>query len=407
VGRKRVFQIGLTVFVAGSALCAIAPDLGWLVVFRVLQAVGGSMLAPVAMAILSTTYPEPAAQARALGVWGGVTGLSLAVGPVAGGALVGSGLGWRWIFAINIPIGLIAVAVAALVVTETKAAKARRPDPVGQLLVMVLLVGLTYAVIEGGHAGWTTPAVITGFVVAVAALVGIAVYEPRRDDPMLELRFFRSVPFSGANVIAVASFAAVSSFLFLNSFYLQQGRGFSALQAGLLITPLALGSLIYGPVNGRILARWGARPCLVVAGITFTAGGLMLTGVGQSTPLWWLLIAYALFGLGNAAVSAPITRTAVAGMPRGQAGLAAGVSAATRQVGATIGVAIAGVTLGADTGALRGAGLATATHTGWWLAAGYGALTLVLAIVTTTRWAARSATAAAEPVGDVVPVRAG
>ncbi len=396
-GRKRVFMIGLTVFVAGSALCAIAPGLGWLVAFRVLQAVGGSMLNPVAMAILSTTFPEPAARARAIGVWAGVTGLALAVGPIAGGALVASSLGWRWIFAINIPIGLIAFVVTALVVAESKTDRARKADPVGQVLVMTLLAGLTYAIIEGGRMGWMAPAVLTGFILTAGAIAGIVIYEPRRADPMLNLRFFRSVPFSGASVIAVAAFAVLSSFLFLNSLYLQQARHFSALHAGLLITPLAAVSLIYGPINGRILARYGSRPCFVTAGIAEVAAGLMLTHVSDGTPVWWLLIAYALLGLGNIAAGAPITHTAVAGMPRAQAGLAAGVSSAARQVGATLGVAIASVTLGASAAST---GLAIATRTGWWLVVGYGALMLMLGLLITTRWAAGTAAAVAEaPAG--------
>ncbi len=394
IGRKRVFMVGLAIFVAGSALCAIAPDLGWLVAFRVLQAVGGSMLNPVAMAILSTTFPDSAARARAIGVWAGVTGLALAVGPIAGGALVSSSLGWRWIFFINIPIGLIAIVVTALAVTETKAARARKVDPVGQLLVVLLLVGMTYAVIEGGRIGWTSSGVLAGFILAVLAIAGIGIYEPRRTDPMLHLGFFRSVPFSGANLIAVASFAILGSFLFLNSLYLQQGRNFSALHAGLLITPVAVVSLVYGPINGRILARWGSRPCLVTAGIAYVSAGIMLTTVSVTTPTWPLLIAYALLGLGNVAVGGPITHTAVAGMPRAQAALAAGVSSATRQVGATLGVAIASVTLGAYAASSgHGAALAAATHTGWWLIVGYGALTLALGLLITTRWAVGTAAA--------------
>src|ERR1700761_3777963 len=251
LGRKRTFTLGLGLFVVGSGLCAIAPSLGWLVVFRVIQAIGGSAMNPVAMAIITTTFPESAARARAIGVWAGVTGLALAVGPIAGGALVSSSLGWRWIFAINIPIGLLNIAVATLAVKESRAPRARRADPVGQLLVMALLIGLTYAIIEGGKSGWTAPSVLAGFAVAGAAVAGICLYEPRRAEPMLELRLFRSAQFSGSNLTAIAAFAILGSFLFLNSLYLQQGRGYSALHAGLLITPLAVVSIVYGPVNGR------------------------------------------------------------------------------------------------------------------------------------------------------------
>jgi EmrB/QacA subfamily drug resistance transporter len=407
-GRKRTFAFGLGLFVVGSGLCAIAPSLGWLVVFRVIQAIGGSSMNPVAMAIITTTFPESGARARAIGVWAGVTGLALAVGPIAGGALVSSSLGWRWIFAINIPIGLVNILVASFAVKESRGPRARRADPVGQLLVMALLIGLTYAIIEGGKSGWTAPGVITGFAVAVAAVIGIRLYEPRRADPMLELRLFRSVPFTGANLIAIAAFAILGSFLFLNSLYLQQGLGYSALHAGLMITPLAVVSVIYGPVNGRILARFGARPCLAVAAVAYVIAGLMLTRVSGTTPTWWLLVAYALVGLGNSGVGAPITHTALGGIPRSQVGLASGMNSATRQVGTTLGVAIASVTLGAYASG-TGTGLAHATHAGWWLVTGYGVLVLALGLATTTRWAERTATAVAaswaspDPAAPAVP----
>jgi EmrB/QacA subfamily drug resistance transporter len=407
IGCKRVFLIGLCVFVVGSALCAFAPSLGWLIAFRVLQAIGGSMLNPVAMAILSAAYPQRAERARAIGVWAGATGIALAVGPILGGALVDSTLGWRWIFAINIPIGIVAIVVAAVAVAESKAARARRFDPLAQLLVVVLLTGLTYGIIEGGRDGWGTPSVIVGLAAAVSALVGILLYEPRRRDPMLQLAFFRSIPFSGANLIAVAAFALLSSFLFLNSLYLQQGRGFTALQAGLMIVPLAVVSLVYGPINGRILARWGSRPCLIVAGVSYTAAAFMLVNISAHSLVWWLLVAYALFGLGGAAVGAPITHTAVAGMPPSQAGLAAGVSSTTRQIGSTLGVAIASVILGANVAGNSPSALIQSMHAGWWLNVGYGLFALLLGILTTTPWARRTATTVAVAVAeDLAPTPA-
>src|SRR3954453_19261054 len=148
LGRRRVFQVGLTLFTVGSLLCSIAPSLGWLVAFRAVQAIGGSMLNPVAMSIITNTFTEPRERARAIGVWGGVVGISLALGPVLGGALVAS-LGWRSIFWINIPVGVAAVVLTAVFVPESRAARARRVDPVGQLLVLLVLATLTYAIIEG------------------------------------------------------------------------------------------------------------------------------------------------------------------------------------------------------------------------------------------------------------------
>src|SRR5690242_3889659 len=234
LGRRRVFQTGLLVFTVGSLLCSVAPSLGWLVVFRMVQAVGGSMLNPVAMSIITNTFTDPAERARAIGVWGGVVGISMAAGPIVGGALVGS-VGWRAIFWINIPVGLAALALTALFVPESKAPRPRRPDPVGQLIVIVALASLTYAIIEGPTFGWGSPKILGFFCLAAIAVVALVGYEPRREEPLIDLRFFRSAPFAGATVIAVSAFAALGGYLFLNTLYLQDSRHYSALHAGLLM----------------------------------------------------------------------------------------------------------------------------------------------------------------------------
>ncbi|WP_406567796.1 DHA2 family efflux MFS transporter permease subunit [Actinoallomurus soli] len=389
-GRKLVFRIGLSTFVLGSALCAVAPDLGFLVGARVIQGVGGSMLNPVAMAIIANVFSDRAERARAIGVWAGVTGLSLAIGPIVGGALVGSSLGWRWIFVINVPIGLAAIVVATKVIPESKAARPRKVDVGGQALIALMLAALVFGVIEGPKLGWGSPAIITTLAVALLALIGFIAYESRATEPLLDLRFFRSIPFSAANLIAVFSFASLGSFLYVNSIYLQDARGYGPLKTGLLMVPLAIVSVLWGPRNGKILGRFGARIPFVIAGVAVTAASVILAQVTLTIPIVWLLIAYALIGLGNSSSSGPITQLAVAGMPPEQAGVAAGVSATTRQIGQTIGVAIAGVTLASVTAGSR-AQLATATHTGWILMGAYGLAVLALGLVGTTGHAKRTA----------------
>jgi len=390
-GRKRVFRIGLAVFIMGSGLCAVAPNLGALVAFRALQALGGSMLNPVAMAIISNVFQDRAARARAIGVWAGVTGLALGLGPVVGGALVSSPLGWRWIFAINIPIGLIAMLLAQRVVPESKVERPRRFDPVGQLFVAGMLASLTYGIIEGPRLGWGSPADAAIFGLAAICLIGILVYEPRRAEPLLELRFFRSIPFAAANVIAIVAFAGIGSFLYLNSIYLQDARGYSAFDTGLLTLPVSVVSVIWGPLNGHVLARFGSRVPFVLAGVAFIVAGVMLATVTPGTSIGWLLVAYAAMGFANSAVGTPITHTAVAGMPPAQAGVAAGVNSTTRQFGQTIGVAVAGVTLGSAPVAEHVPQLAAATHPGWWLIAGYGCAIVALGYVSTTSFAKETA----------------
>jgi EmrB/QacA subfamily drug resistance transporter len=390
-GRKRVFRIGLAVFTVASLLCAVAPNAGALIAFRMIQALGGSMLNPVAMSIISNVFPERAERAKAIGVWAGVTGMALALGPVVGGALVSSPLGWRWIFVINIPIGLIAMYVTQRVVPESKAEHPRRFDPLGQLFVVTLLASLTYGIIEGPRLGWTSLETIAIFALALAALAGILIYEPRRYEPLLELRFYRSIPFAAANAIAIVAFAALGSFLYLNSIYLQDARGFSALTTGLLMLPLAIVSLIWGPLNGHLLARVGARIPFVLAGAGFVVSGIILALTTTSTPIVVLLLAYAAMGFANAAVGTPITHTTVSGWPPAQAGVAAGINSTVRQVGQTIGIAIAGATLAATPITLHEPQLVSATHTGWWLVAGYGVAVVILGIIGTTSFAKETA----------------
>src|SRR5262245_37983959 len=195
VGRRRTFQTGLGLFTIGSLLCSLAPSLAALVAFRIVQAVGGSMLNPVALSIITNTFTERRERARAIGVWGGVAGLAFALGPVVGGVLTDA-VGWRSIFWINVPVALIAIVLTWRFVPESRAQRPRRIDPVGQLLVIVILGGVTYAIIEAPQRGWLSVPVMGCFVLAVAALAALLWYEPRREDPLIELRFFRSVPFS-------------------------------------------------------------------------------------------------------------------------------------------------------------------------------------------------------------------
>src|ERR1700678_3227240 len=278
VGRRRTFQAGLALFTLGSLLCSIAPGLGWLVAFRMLQAVGGSVLNPVAMSIISNTFTEPAERARAIGVWGGGFGLSMAMGPVLGGALVDA-VGWRGVFWVNIPVGIAALVLTALFVPESKAARPRRPDPVGQLLVIAMLASLTYAVIEGPAYGWGSVRILSFFAVAVIALAVFLGYEPRRREPLVDLRFFRSLPFSGATLIAVSAMGALGGFLFLNTLYLQEVRGYRPLIAGLFLLPMAAAMAVGAPLGGRMGARRGARRPLLVAGAGLMAAGVLLTVV--------------------------------------------------------------------------------------------------------------------------------
>ena len=394
IGRRRTFQTGLTLFGLGSLLCSVAPNAGCLIAFRMVQAVGGSMLNPVAMSIISNTFTDGRERAKAIGVWGGVVGLSMALGPLVGGALVESA-GWRSIFWINVPVCLAAIILAARFVPESRSPRPRRLDPVGQLLVIVLFAGLTYGIIEGPGYGWASPQIIGCFTLAVLAAIGLALYEPRRRDPLLDPRFFRSFPFSGTTVIAISGFAALSGYLFLNALYLQQVRGLTPLEAGLLSLPSAAITAVLSPLSGRIVASRGARLPLIVAGLSITVSGLILTQLDVDWPIPLLLLPYVVFGIGFGTLNAPITNTAVSGMPRAQAGVAAAVASTSRQLGVALGVAIIGSVVTSHVSGSFAAGFTPASHLGWWIMTGCGVLVLAMGILTTSRWARRTADTAA------------
>jgi len=394
IGRRRVFQAGLVLFTIGSALCSLAPNLTSLVVFRMVQAVGGSMLNPVAMSIITNTFTAPRERARAIGVWGGVVGISMAAGPIVGGLLVDS-VGWRSIFWVNVPVGIAALLLTFRYVPESRAPKARRPDPVGQLLVIALLGSLTYAIIEAPSSPVTHT--LTLGAIALVALLALLRYEPRRAEPLIDLRFFRSAPFSGATVVAISAFAALSGFLFLSTLYLQNVRGLDALHAGLWMLPMAVMCFVCAPLSGRLVGSRGPRFSLLTAGIAMTASGLLFAAFEAETSNVTLVIGYVLFGLGFGFVNAPITNTAVSGMPRAQAGVAAAVASTSRQIGGTLGVAVIGAVLasGVNRGPYREV-FVQAARPGWWILTGCGVAVLTLGAFTTGRWARRTAERTAE-----------
>jgi EmrB/QacA subfamily drug resistance transporter len=385
-GRRRTFQIGLVVFCLGSLLCGLAASLDVLVAARVLQAIGGSMLNPVAMSIIRNVFTEPRERAQAIGVWGAVFGLSVALGPIVGGALV-EAVSWRAVFLVNVPIGIAAIALTAVYVPESRAQSPRRFDPIGQLLVLVGLGALTFAIIEAPRSGWTSAQTLVVFALGLGCLAALVPYELRHPQPLLEMRFFRSVPLSGASAIAVLMLAAFGGFLFLNTLYLQTVRGLSPLDAGLYLLPMAAMIVVCGPISGRLVARHGPRLPMVTAALAIVGGSLMLTDLSGRTAVWYLLCSYFLFGIGEGLMNPPITNTAVTGMPAAQAGVASAVASTSRQVGMTLGVAIIGAVAGRSLAGGTGESFTSATHPGWWIIVGLGVLLLALAVASTGAWA--------------------
>jgi len=230
------------------------------------------------------------------------------------------------------------------------------------------------------------------------SLVALVIWEHQASEPLIDLRFFRSLPFASAAIIAVAAFAALGGFLFLNTLYLQDVRGLSALQAGLDTLPMAAMTMLLPPVSGRIVARRGGRIPLFIAGAALATSCLMLVRLSAVTPFSWLFTAYVVFGIGFGFVNAPITNTAVSGMPRAQAGVAAAIASTSRQVGQTLGVAVVGSLVSASLVNGNRLDFALASRAGWWVLAGCGAAVLLVGLVATTPRARETARRTAESI---------
>jgi EmrB/QacA subfamily drug resistance transporter len=373
IGRRRVFQAGLTLFTVGSLACSLASGLDWLIAFRIVQGLGASMLTPVALSILTDTFTDPRERTKAIGLWGGTFGLSLALGPLLGGLLVACG-GWRSVFWINVPVGVAAIVAVAVLVPESRSENTPRPDPAGQALVLAALAAVTYAVIEGSHRGFGSILIIGLLALAAVATAALAGYEHRRHRSPIDPAF------AGAALAGVAAFLALSGFLFLNTLYLQDVRGLSVLHAGLLTAPMAAAAAIVSPISGRLTAAYGPRMPLTAGGVVLSVAAALLTRVVPATGLPALVTVYALFGAGFGLVNAPITHTAVSGTPHVKADVSGAICSTARQIGSCLGVALLGSIATARSSAHGG--YTAASHVGWWLLAGCGALIAGLAITT-------------------------
>ncbi len=395
-GRRRVFTMGLVLFTLGSALCSVAPSVGALIAFRMAQALGGCLLVPASLSIVRQVFSDPVERARALGIWSAVFGLGIATGPIIGGALVSS-VGWRSVFWVNIPIGLATLQLARRTVPESRSTHPRAFDPGGQLLMVVVFATVTYGVIEGPASGWGSAVIISLFCAGAVGLVALLAYERHRDEPLLETHFFRSPPFSAATAIAVTSFLALSGFLFVNTLYLQDVRGFSALGAGASLLPATAAIAACSLVAGRLVGRFGPRVPLTLGGVCIMVGGAPLLGLDPHTSLLRLGASYVLLGCGFGLVNPPITQTAVSGMPPERAGVASAIASTSRQMGNVLGVAVMGSMVSAtalgpsrlsDAAATK---FTTASHLSWAILVACGAVCTVTALACTGRRGTRAA----------------
>lgn len=339
LGARRVFALGMAVFTAGSLTCALAPDQILLVMARVVQGVGAAALLPSSLALIVHQFPDHRDRARALGAWGAAGSAGVAAGPVLGGALVAS-VGWRAIFLINVPIGLVELWLLARYVDEAPRRRSQRLDGRGLGLSIVALAAVTAACIEAGGAGWTSPLPVALFAVGVSAGAAFWWVERRVVEPMLPPELFRSRPFSAAVVVGTCFNFSLYGTLLCLSIYLQQTRSESALRTGLLLLPMAVLVAIGSVVSGRLTGR-GHRVPMMIGLLVASAGAAVLTTVTATTTL--SVVVVGTLGLGLVSVAMPaMSSLAVGSAPAERAGLASGVLNTARQAGGALGVAVLG-----------------------------------------------------------------
>jgi EmrB/QacA subfamily drug resistance transporter len=342
-GRKRLFLSGLTVFTLASLGSGLSATSGQLIGFRVLQGVGAALLMPGTLSILTVTFP-PQERAKAIGMWAGVSGLALALGPTVGGYMV-EHLGWESVFFLNVPIGVAGFLVALRVVHESRSEQARKLDIPGLVLGTAGLFGLTYGLIEANQKGWADPLIVGSLTAGALLIVGLLVWEHVNEHPMMPLSFFRLPPFSAGNTVAFAiSFGMFGTFFFM-SLYMQLIRGYSAFSTGLRFLPLTVMIILVAPNAGRYAQKHGARIPMTFGLILASVGLFLMSRISEATPYWIMAPIFVMMGVGMGATMAPMTATVMNAVGRERAGLGSAMTNTSREVGGVFGVALLGTIL--------------------------------------------------------------
>ena len=340
-GRKRCFLIGLVVFTASSLLCALSPSIGVLIAGRALQGLGAAIMMPSTLSILTNTFQDPKERAQAIGIWAGVSGIALAVGPAVGGIMVDA-WGWQSIFYLNVPIGIVAMAIAIVLVRESKSPEGRSLDIPGQVLAVVGLGALTFAFIEANNYGWRSATIIALFVSAALSLAAFGLWEARAKSPMLQLKYFKNTTFLGSNLVGLAVAFGLFGMMFFLALFMQNVQGYSATGAGVRQLPATLAVMVSAVLSGRIVGRIGARLPMTI-GMTLMGGAIFaFTAVQATTPYytyWWILT---VMGIGIGLVMSPVTTAIMSTVPASRAGMASGTLNTARQVGGVFGIAVLG-----------------------------------------------------------------
>ncbi len=360
IGRKVVWIAGLIIFTASSAICGLAPSLGILIASRAVQGLGGALLMAISPAMLTGAFP-PHERGRALGINAINVNLGVTLGPILGG-IITAALSWRWIFFVNVPLGIIGLIATLLILKERIHLNTSRFDPLGAILIAVGMAGLTSGLSFGQELGWTSPLILTLLLVGILALVALPFVEQRVRNPVIVLALLRNRVFDSSILSLLLSFLALFAVSFMMPFYLEQLRGFSTIQSGLLLTPVPITLAIIAPFSGSLADRIGSR-WLTAGGLTIACIGLVLISqLNEHSSLVDIVWRMTFTSIGQGLFQAPNNSALLGSAPRNLQGSASGFLATSRTIGQSLSVAIAGAIFAGLGGAMAGNFVVTHSH---------------------------------------------
>jgi EmrB/QacA subfamily drug resistance transporter len=346
-GRRLIFVIGIVIFTGASLWCGLADSGNMLIAARVLQGAGAALMNPATLSIIAATFP-PKERGMAIGIWAGTAALALAIGPLLGGLLT-EHLSWHWIFFVNIPVGAIAIAASFLFIKESRDDTHESLDLPGLATSALGLFALTYGLIEANAYGWTSARIVGSFVVAVVALASFVQIERRRRSPMLDLTLFRSGTYAGANVAMLLVALAMFGIFFFVSLYMQNILGYSAVQAGAAFLPMTILIILVAPFAGKASDKYGSRWLMTIGMVLLGVQLLYLSQMGADASFWNLLPGFIVGGFGMAMTMTPTAAAATRAVPVEKSGVGSAVLNAMRQVGGSVGIALMGAIVAAQT----------------------------------------------------------
>jgi EmrB/QacA subfamily drug resistance transporter len=409
-GRRRVFLVGLTIFTLSSLAAGLAGSGGMLIGARAVQGFGAALLLPATLAIILATFTDVRERAMAIGIWGAIGALALALGPVIGG-IVAQHVHWGWIFLINVPIGAVTLAIGMWSVAESRSDSAVRSlDFPGLVTSALSLFALTYALIEGQNRGWTSEIILGAFAIAAAALVAFLLIEARTEHPMVTLAIFRSSAFSGGTGTMMIWGFGILGIYFFTSIYLQIVLGFSPTKAGLAFVPMALCVAVFSALAVRVVAVLGGHRTIALGMLIMTVGLVLFARQGAGAGYGSLMPGFILFGAGAGLMNVPLTNAVMDAAPAAQSGIASALLNASREVAGLLGVTVIGAVLRTvQSSSLRGgikplAAFLDGYHAGLWVTIGVMAAGIVLSYATLRPRAAAQSQISMEEIAVEVPV---